>query len=112
MAKKFTEKGLFCGETGQSKIYRSGRVTRKAVRGILLDTGCSRTVVMRDLVPAHKYLEGDTITIKCAHGDILLQRSRWWLLECQSKLRLQYLKGYQWMFYWGLMCLSSLLSYD
>ena len=29
-------------------------------------------MIRRDLVPAHKYLEGDAVTIRCAHGDVTL----------------------------------------
>ena len=39
---------------------------------IVLDTGCSRTMVRRDLVPGHKLIEGDAVIIRCAHGDTVL----------------------------------------
>ena len=39
---------------------------------ILLDTGCSRTLVRRDLVPSKNMQEGDVVTIRCAHGDTVL----------------------------------------
>ena len=39
---------------------------------IVLDTGCSRTMVRRDLVPENKFIEGDAVTIWCAHGDTVL----------------------------------------
>ena len=60
-------------------MYQRGKVEGKAVEDVLLDTGCSRTMIRRDLVPAHKYLEGDTVTIRCAHGDVTLysQMLRW-----------------------------------
>ena len=41
----------------------------KPVSNILLDTGCSRTLVHWDLVPPGKLLEGRAITICCAHED-------------------------------------------
>ena len=66
------EKGLFCGEAGQSGIYRKGVFEGKSVSDILLNTGCSRTMILKDLVPASRYLEGDAVTIRCAHGDITL----------------------------------------
>ena len=47
-------------------------VEGKSVSDILLDTGCSRTMIRKDLVPASRYLEGDAVTIRCAHGDITL----------------------------------------
>ena len=59
--------GLFCGEAGRSGIYREGMVENLGVSDILLDTGCSRTKV-----PESKYLEGDAVTIRCAHGDVTL----------------------------------------
>lgn len=39
---------------------------------ILLDTGCSRTMVRQDLVPQEKILEGEAVMIRCAHGDMVL----------------------------------------
>ena len=39
------------------------------MKDIVLDTGCSRTVVRRELVPKNKILEGAAVTIRCAHGD-------------------------------------------
>lgn len=41
----------------------------REVKKNLLDTGCSRTMVQRTLVPGHKYLEGDAVTIRWAHGN-------------------------------------------
>ena len=72
IAKRCPEKGFYCSETGQSKLYRQGKVEGKAIKDILLDTGCSRTMVKRELVPANKFLEGDVVTIRCAHGDVTL----------------------------------------
>eukprot|EP00731_Ephydatia_muelleri_P034725 Em0073g22a len=37
---------------------------------ILLDTGCSRTMVSNQLVPLENYLEGKGVSVRCAHGDI------------------------------------------
>ncbi len=56
-------------ETG---VHRKGLVEWKAVTDILLDTGCSRTVVRRELVPQSNIREGDVTTIRCAHGDTVL----------------------------------------
>ena len=39
---------------------------------IVLDIGCSQTMVRQDLVPERKVLEGDVVTIRCAHGDTVL----------------------------------------
>ena len=42
------------------------------VSKVLLDTGCSRTMVRRELVHPEKLLEGEAVTIRCAHGDMVL----------------------------------------
>ena len=39
------------------------------MKDIQLDTGCSRTVVRSDLIDKSKIVDGETITIQCAHGD-------------------------------------------
>ena len=43
-----------------------GFVEGQRVQEILLDTGCTRTMVR---APSQKVLEGDAVIIKCAHGD-------------------------------------------
>lgn len=49
-------------------MYRSGTVEGTLVTDILLDTGCTRTLVRRELVPREKILDGE-VAIRCAHGD-------------------------------------------
>ena len=44
----------------------------KRAKSILLDTGCSRTVVLEKFVPREKILEGEAVIICCAHGDTVL----------------------------------------
>ena len=52
------------------KIWSSrGKEGRKKV---VLDTGCSQTMVHKDLVPQDKIAEGDAVTTRCAHGDMVL----------------------------------------
>ena len=79
---------MFCTErrfdgTGQSSlmkkqavvrpgVVKQGTVEGKAVSNILLDTGCSRTLVHQDLVPRAKFKEGEVVAIRCAHGDTVL----------------------------------------
>ena len=78
---------MFCGEKqidpkggsgkrtpGHEKtgVSKAGLVEGKAVDDILLDTGCSRTLVHRSLVPKEKLLEGEAVAIRCAHGDTVL----------------------------------------
>ena len=69
---------LFCGEQKSAQetktlgIYREGLIEGQKVEKILLDTGCSRTMIQRSLVPQNKFLEGQAVTIQCAHGDTVL----------------------------------------
>eukprot|EP00731_Ephydatia_muelleri_P003135 Em0001g3135a len=49
-------------------VLRSGFVEGNKVEDIVLDTGCSRTMIRRDLVPTTKILD-DAVTVQCAHGD-------------------------------------------
>ena len=75
-----TKRNMFCrGEQQQrlsvskaSSVCRSGQIGDITVDNIVLDTGCSRTMVREDLVLAEQYLEGDVVTIRCAHGDTVL----------------------------------------
>ena len=60
------------GSRVQSGMLREGLVEGQAVTGVLLDTGCSQTLVKSDLVPTAKRVEGDAVTIRCAHGDTVL----------------------------------------
>ena len=53
-------------------VQHQGLVEGQEVQDILLDTGCTRTMVRADLVPSRKFLEGDAVTIQCAHGDTVL----------------------------------------
>ena len=56
------------GHSRSGCVYRAGAVEGQAVEDVLLDTGCSRTLVRRDLVPENKRLDG-SVAIRCAHGD-------------------------------------------
>ena len=58
--------------THAANVFRSGRVEGRHVTDILLDTGCSRTMVHKNLVPDEKVKEGEAVTIRCAHGDTCL----------------------------------------
>jgi predicted aspartyl protease len=53
-------------------VPQVGVVEGREVGDILLDTGCSRTLVREDLVPAKKFLAGEAVAIRCAHGDTVL----------------------------------------
>lgn len=52
--------------------HRCGKVEGKQVADLILDTGCSQTMVRRELVPEVKKLEGEAVMVRCAHGDIVL----------------------------------------
>ncbi|KAL5475937.1 hypothetical protein EMCRGX_G025817 [Ephydatia muelleri] len=55
-----------------SKLCQKGLVVGRKVSRILLDTGCSRTMVNQKCVPSDKILDGKTISIRCALGDTRL----------------------------------------
>ena len=59
----------FCKEGRQVDVTRRGLVDGTWVDDIVLDTGCSRTVVRRELVKDDETLEGCGVTVRCAHGD-------------------------------------------
>ena len=63
---------LLCDEGIGCAATRKGKVEGKEAKDILLDTGCSRTMVQRGLVPEGKILEGEAVTVRCAHGDMVL----------------------------------------
>lgn len=53
-------------------VVQSGKVEGCPVDNILLDTGCSRTLVYRKYVPENRIQEGEAVAIRCAHGDTVL----------------------------------------
>ena len=57
---------------GESKrsggVFRSGTVDGSPVTDILLDTGCTRTMVHEKLIPRRRKTSGEVV-IRCAHGD-------------------------------------------
>ena len=57
--------------SGVSATQR-GVVEGTAVHDIILDTGCSHTMIHQDLVPAEKRVSGEAVTLQCAHGDVVL----------------------------------------
>ena len=78
IASRCPHNALYCKEKSGTRrggilegwrVQRSGQVEGKPVRDILLDTGCSRTIVRKELVPESKMCGRETTTIKCAHGD-------------------------------------------
>ena len=65
--------GYFCGEYEfeEDREYNlSGQVEDQWVP-ILIDTGCSKTMVRKDLVPEEKVDHNRRIQLRCAHGDLM-----------------------------------------
>ena len=53
-----------------SGLNRAGSVEGQKVTNILLDTGCSQTVVKKMVgVPQERLLEGKIVSVRCAHSD-------------------------------------------
>ena len=65
---------LCCMEWEEVGLKCSGIVEGTKVRHIMLDTGCTRTMVRGDLVSREKIhvLEGESAAVQCAHGDTVL----------------------------------------
>ena len=78
MSRECPEKSMVCKEqmdrrrAGGRPMYKAGKVEGQEVTDILLDTGCSRTMVRRNLVAMEKVIVGKVATITCAHGDTKL----------------------------------------
>ncbi|KAL5489194.1 hypothetical protein EMCRGX_G018260 [Ephydatia muelleri] len=61
---------LVCAHVGwRNGLQRSGTVNGRRVEGIMLDTGCSRTMVHSDLVSDGQIREGESAVVRCANGD-------------------------------------------
>ena len=56
--------------SGEAEVARHGIVEGVPVGDIVVDTGSSRTLVRRDLVPKEK-MTGGEVPVRCAHGDIV-----------------------------------------
>ena len=66
----------FCKDSRETRedahgvdVKRKGLVEGTPIERILLDTGCSKTLVRQELIPKEKILEGEAVTIRCAHGE-------------------------------------------
>lgn len=66
------DKALFCRGNLGHEVTRRGAVEGKMVSDIVLDTGCSRTMVRKELVDGEKTMVGQAVTVRCAHGDTVL----------------------------------------
>ena len=54
----------------QQELTLRGEVEGITIGDILLDTGCSQTLVRQELMPNDKVMSGQT-SIQCAHGDVI-----------------------------------------
>ena len=66
-------------------VLRLGVVSGFLVDDLLLDTGCSKTIVPRDLVGEEQWLKGESTIIQCAHGDAIAYPLANIKLEIQGK---------------------------
>ena len=73
---------LFCGVRGftrysakrkrLSQLFQcKGVVEGQLVNDIVLDTGCSRTLVRSDLLREKDFSQDETVTVQCVHGDVV-----------------------------------------
>ena len=65
--------GLVGGGSGQAvgiPVTRSGAVEGTVVHDIVLDTGCTQTMVHKALVPRPQTVPGETVPVRCSHGDV------------------------------------------
>ena len=72
MASRCSEKAMYCGDGRhhhKAALQKVGLVEGRMVEDIVLDIGCSKTLIHHTLVPQEKMLQGEAITIRCAHGD-------------------------------------------
>ena len=63
---------VLCGIRWMNELKRAGMVNGHKVSDIMLDTGCSRTMVHGKLVSKEQLIEGEAATLRCAHGDTVL----------------------------------------
>ena len=89
-----TEREVNCGVISKMRklpfatqpgTLKAGVVEGRSVGDILLDTGCSRTLVHRELVPESKLKDGKAVAICCAHGDTVLYPRADIMLEVNDK---------------------------
>ena len=65
----------FCGHSRGRSVARAGLVEGTAVSDILLDTGCTCTMVRRDLIPEENLLPGEAVTM-CPRGHSVVPSSK------------------------------------
>ena len=67
-----SERAGLCGLNGRGSRRLDGYVGEVKVTEILLDTGCTQTMVRKDLILPEQLIEGEAATIRCVHGDNVL----------------------------------------
>ena len=91
VSKQCPSKVLFCGNRNKPRgaiegtVLRQGVINGFLVDDLLVDTGCSKTIVQKDLVGEEQWLEGESIIIQCAHGDAFAYPLAVIKLEIQGK---------------------------
>ena len=63
---------VLCCIGWKEELKRAGVVNGHKVSDIMLDTGCSRTMVHGKLVTREQLIEGEATAVRCAHGDTML----------------------------------------
>ena len=61
-----------CDQQANQPFRCQGLVEGQFVEDIVLDTGCSRTLVRGNLVSKENLILGRVITVQCAHGDVVI----------------------------------------
>ena len=78
IAMECPDKACLCQQTKlqngvlAKQLERPGKVGDHDVTKIVLDTGCTRTLVRRDWVSQDQFIEGAVVPIRCAHGDTVV----------------------------------------
>ena len=77
MSRKCSSDVMFCRsedwrQQANQRFQCQGLVEGQFVEDIVLDTGCSRTLVRGNLVRRENLIPGRVITVQCAHGDIVM----------------------------------------
>ena len=67
-------------------VVRPGIVEGEAVGDILVDSGCTRTMVHQKLVPESKIKEGEAVAMQCVHGDTVVYPVAEVTLEMEGQL--------------------------
>ena len=89
--KQCPSKGLFCRNRNELRsivkdtVLRQGDVNGFLVDYLLLDTGCSKAMVQRNLVGEERWLEGELTIFQCVHGDTIAYPLAAIELELQGK---------------------------